>query len=108
LRQAVGTARFVDNGGLNRWQEAKAQGLTEYGVRARKQEFNGLKAALFPWVYEVSKRVCESAFANLGKALKNYFDSKKGHEKVQRLDSPVSSRSVRQSNRSAWSMTASR
>lgn len=78
FRKSAGTARFVYNWGLNRWKEAKAQGLAEYGVMALKKEFNGIKEEQFPWVYEVGKSACEYAFMNLGKALKNYFDSKKG------------------------------
>ena len=88
FRKSVGTARFVYNWGLNRWKEAKAQGLTEYGVMALKKEFNGLKEEQFPWVYEVTKSVCESAFTNLGKALKNYFDSKKGARKGAKVGFP--------------------
>lgn len=84
FRKAVGTARFVFNWGLNRWKEAKAQGVKAYGVMALKKEFNGLKAERFPWVYDVTKSVCESALMNLGKALKNYFDSKRGKRKGEK------------------------
>lgn len=78
FKKAVGTSRFVYNWGLARWKAAKAEGRKEYGVMALKKEFNGLKEVQFPWVYDVTKSVCEAAFVNLGKALKNYYDSKQG------------------------------
>ena len=89
FKKSVGTARFVYNWGLNAWKEHKALNPTEpFGVMALKKEFNGLKEERFPWVYEVTKSVCESAFANLGKALKNYFDSKKGSRKGAKVGFP--------------------
>lgn len=88
FRKSAGTARFVYNWGLNRWKEAKAQGLSEYGVMAIKKEFNGLKEEQYPWVYEVGKGACEYAFMNLGKALKNYFDSKSGKRKGNKVGFP--------------------
>jgi len=88
FRKAAGTKRFVYNWALTRWQWAKGQGLNEYGMMAAKKDFNGLKGELFPWVYEVAKDVAEGAFADLGKALKNYFDSKKGKRKGTKMGFP--------------------
>ncbi|MFN8487191.1 MAG: RNA-guided endonuclease TnpB family protein [Caldilineaceae bacterium] len=88
FKKAAGTARFVFNWGLARWKEAKAQGVKEYGVMALKKEFNGLKEEQFLWVYDVTKSVCEAAFVNLGKALKNYFDSKSGKRQGEKMGFP--------------------
>jgi putative transposase len=47
FRKAAGTKRFVYNWALTQWQQAKAQGRAEYGMRAAKKDFNALKAEQF-------------------------------------------------------------
>jgi putative transposase len=88
FRKAAGTKRFVYNWALDRWKWAKEQGQTMYGMMAAKKDFNALKGEQFPWVYEVAKDVAEGAFADLGKALKNYFDGKEGKRKGQKVGFP--------------------
>ncbi len=53
-----------------------------------KRQFNLFKAEQFPWIYEVAKDVAEGAFQDLGVALKNYFDSKSGKRKGQKVGFP--------------------
>lgn len=84
FRKAAGTKRFVYNWALDRWQWAKGQGLTEYGMMVIKKDFNALKGEQFPWVYDVAKDVAEGAFTDLG-ALKNYFDWQKGKRKGAKM-----------------------
>ncbi|MBI5033675.1 MAG: IS200/IS605 family element transposase accessory protein TnpB [Chloroflexi bacterium] len=80
FRRAVGTARFVYNWGLAAWKQCKAEHPGEpHGVMTLKKDFNAIKASQFPWVYDVAKDVAEGAFANLGSALANYYNSKNGH-----------------------------
>ncbi|MCE7985921.1 MAG: transposase [Caldilinea sp. CFX5] len=101
FRKATGTKRFVYNWALDRWQWAKSQGLTEYGLRVIKKDFNALKGEQFPWVYDVAKDVAEGAFTDLGAALKNYFDWQKGKRKGAKMGFPnyKSKKSKRQSFR---------
>ena len=86
--KCAGTSRFVFNYGLARWKEAKAQGLKKFGPMAIKKELNAIKEEKFPWMYEVSKTVVESALVNLGKALSNYFDSKAGKRQGEDVGFP--------------------
>ncbi len=89
FRKAAGTARFVYNWGLAEWKRHKAEHPGEdYGAMAIKKDFNALKAHQFPWVYEVAKDVAEGAFTNLAAALKNYFDSKSGKRKGDKVGFP--------------------
>src|SRR5688500_13186105 len=65
FRKACGTARFVFNWALARWQQHKAEAPDiPFGPLALKKEFNAIKGEQYPWVYDVTKSVCESAFAN--------------------------------------------
>lgn len=80
FRKAAGTARFVFNWALSQWQERRAAGES-VSVLALKAEFNRIKGAEFPWVYEVTKTVAEGAFKNLSTALSRFFqDRKKGKQ----------------------------
>lgn len=88
LRKAAGTKRFVYNWTLDRWKWAKSQGIAAYGMMAAKKEFNAIKGDQFPWVYEVAKDVAEGAFVDMGKALANYFDWKKGKRKGKKVGFP--------------------
>jgi len=89
FRKAAGTARFAYNWGLMAWKEHKAAHPGEaHGVLALKKDFNALKGAQFPWVYDVAKDVAEGAFANLAAALNNYFDSQKGKRKGKMVGFP--------------------
>jgi putative transposase len=89
FRKAAGTARFVYNWALAAWKRHKAEypGVA-HGPLALKKEFNAMKAEQFPWVYEVAKDVAEGAFTNLGIALKNYYDNKKGQRKGKKVGFP--------------------
>jgi putative transposase len=82
-------ARFVYNWGLAEWKRHKAAYPGEkHGVMAVKEDFNGLKSAQYPWVYEVAKDVAEGAFQNLGKALENYYSSKSGKRQGVKMGFP--------------------
>lgn len=102
FRNAVGVARFVFNWGLAEWKRRKAEYPgQQHGVMEIKKDFNALKAAQYPWVYEVAKDVAEGAFAHLTVALKNYFESKKGSRTGRKIGFPhfKSKKSNRQSFR---------
>jgi len=84
FRKAAGTKRFVYNQALELWQWGKQQGLPEFGVMEIKRQINLFKVEQFPWMYEVAKDVFEGAIADLGAALKNYFDGKAHPEGTRR------------------------
>jgi len=88
-KKTAGTARFTYNWGLAQWKTMHAvHPGVDYGVMAAKKDFNRLKPEQFPWVYDVAKDVAEGAFANLGVALKNYFNGQKGKRKGQKVGFP--------------------
>lgn len=85
--KAAGVSRFAFNWGLARWNELYAageKGITAYGLR---KEFNAIKRTEFPWVMEVTAWACDGAFADLGKAVKNFFDKYKAGT-LPKLDKP--------------------
>jgi len=55
---------------------------------ALKREFNAIKRVQFPWVFEVTKSVCEGAFTNLGNAFANYYNCKNGTRKGTAVSYP--------------------
>ena len=72
LKKSCGVARFAYNWGLAEWERQYENGGKPNHLKLKKQ-FNGIKQVEFPFVYEVSKCCSETAFANLGKAYKNFF-----------------------------------
>jgi putative transposase len=88
LKKACGTARFAFNWGLSRWKEAKEQRIENYGPMAIKKEFNTIKRELFPWTLEVTKNATEDGFRRLSNALSNYFNSKNGQRKGEKVGFP--------------------
>ncbi len=99
FRRAAGIKRFVYNWGLARWKKMKAQGVAAYGMMAAKKDFNAIKRTAYPWVLDVAKDVAEGAFADLGSALKHYFDWKHGKRTGQKVGFPTfkSKKNTRQS-----------
>ena len=82
FNQASGVKRFVYNWGLEVWKKAHSEPGSVFGVMTIKKEFNLIKEQQYPWIYNVAKDVAEGAFQDLGTALKNYFDFKKGKRKA--------------------------
>ncbi len=70
--RAAGTARFVWNWGLARWNELYAAGSKPNGSTLKK-EFNALYHDLFPWVVEVHRDCHSQPFADLQAAFGNFF-----------------------------------
>ncbi len=89
FHKAAGIKRFVYNWGLARWKDMKSRGVAAYGVMAAKKDFNAIKRTAYPWVMDVAKDVAEGAFADLGAALKNYFDWKNGHRTGRKVGFPT-------------------
>lgn len=72
LKKSCGVARFAYNWGLAEWKNLYKNGEKPNYLNLKKQ-FNSVKKQDFPFVCEVSKCCAETAFANLGKAYKNFF-----------------------------------
>jgi putative transposase len=75
--KACGTARFVYNWGIKRYQEEYAAGRKTPTAISLHKELNALKKTDFPWMYEVSKCAPQEALRNLEKAFKNFFNNVK-------------------------------
>lgn len=73
LKKSCGVARFAYNWGLAEWQNQYKNGEKPNHLSLKKQ-FNSVKKQEFPFVCEVSKCCAETAFVNLGRAYKNFFD----------------------------------
>ena len=83
LKKSCGVARFAYNWGLAEWERQYKNGGKPNHLKLKKQ-FNGIKQVEFPFVYEVSKCCSETAFANLGKAYKNFFDRRAKYPKFKK------------------------
>ena len=83
LNKSCGVARFAYNWGLAEWQKRYENGEKPNHLKLKKQ-FNGIKQVEFPFVYEVSKCCTETAFANLGKAYKNFFTKRTKYPKFKK------------------------
>lgn len=88
FRKAAGTKRFVYNQALDLWNWGKKVGIPDFGLMEVKRQFNMFKEEQYPWMYEVAKDVFEGAIADLGVALKNYFDYKLGKRKGGKVGFP--------------------
>lgn len=88
FRQACGVARFSYNWGLGRIKDALNAGQKPLSAVALKKEFNAIKRQEFPWTYDVTKCAVETGFQNLGKALDNFWSSKKGQRSGKRVGFP--------------------
>lgn len=83
LKKSCGVARFAYNWGLAEWQNQYKNGEKPNYLKLKKQ-FNGIKRADFPFTCEVSKCCTETAFANLGKAFKNFFTKRTKYPKFKK------------------------
>ncbi len=89
FRQAAGTARFCYNWGLQAIKAALDQGVAVPTHRALRDAFKRIRAAEYPWTFNVGKSAVEGAFVNLGRAIKNFLDSHSGRRKGKRVGFPT-------------------
>ena len=89
FRQAAGTARFCYNWGLRVIKDALDQGLRVPTQRALRDAFKQLRAAEYPWTFQVGKSAIDGAFVNLGRAIKNFLDSRNGRRKGKKIGFPA-------------------
>ena len=73
--RACGTARFAWNWALSEWRKQYAAGGKPSEMSLRRQ-FNAIKRAQYPWVYDVSKCVVQEAIIDLGTAFRAFFEKR--------------------------------
>ncbi len=79
--RAAGTARFPFNWAVAEWKRQYEAGGKPSALALRTQ-FNAIKKAQFPWVYEVTKCAVEGAFMDVATAFKNFFEALKAGRKM--------------------------
>ncbi|WP_254567521.1 transposase [Oscillatoria sp. HE19RPO] len=93
IAKHAGYSRFVFNWGLHLWMSAYEEGLNP-NVNSIKKVFTNYVKPQYPWMSELSSRVYQYAFINLGDAFKRFFKGissypkfkKKGHHDSFTLD----------------------
>ena len=75
FKRACGTARFVWNWALERWNAEYADGKKPNGM-ATKKAFHALYKTEYPWVSEVHRDCHSQPFANLQTAFRRFFKGK--------------------------------
>jgi putative transposase len=89
FRQAAGTARFCYNWGLRVIKDALEQGVAVPTHRALRDAFKQIRAVKYPWTFTVGKSAIDGAFVNLGRAVKNFLDSRSGRRKGKKVGFPA-------------------
>lgn len=82
FRKCVGTARFAYNYALTQWREQYKAGEKPSDGKLCK-ELNAIKREMYPWMYEVPKRVPQQAIMNLGEAFSRFFTKKNKYPKFK-------------------------
>lgn len=85
MAKHAGYARFVFNWGLRLWSEAYKQGLKP-SVKTLKQLFTNHVKPQYPWMSELSSKVYQYAFINLGDAFKRFFKKLGGYPKFKKKE----------------------
>lgn len=89
MRKHVGAARWAYNWGIERIQQAAANGEKWPSAVDLHREVNKLKGtAALPWGYEVSKCAFQESLRNLQSAIDNLRASKSGKRKGARMGFP--------------------
>ena len=86
--RAAGCARFAYNWALEEWTRQYRAGGKPNANKLKKQ-FNKIKGDLFPWIYDSPKDANQEAFADIGTAFKNFFESLSGKRKGPKIGYPV-------------------
>jgi putative transposase len=84
FRQAAGNARFAWNWAVAILRQARKEQTTLPLVGDLKTQFNRIKRDEFPFIMRTTKCAPEGAFANLNRALRNYFDDIKKRKNGKR------------------------
>lgn len=88
LVRAAGVSRFTFNWALAEWNRQYRAGEKPSAAKLKKQ-FNSIKGEQYPWIYESPRDANSQAFADLGQAFSNFFDSRRGRRKGPRIAHPT-------------------
>jgi putative transposase len=83
MAKHAGYARFVFNWGLRLWSQAYKEGLKP-SVQVLKKVFTNYVKPQFTWMSELSSKVYQYAFINLGDAFKRFFKKLGGYPKFKK------------------------
>jgi putative transposase len=83
FKKACGISRFSWNWALGQWNLQYASGLRPSGMSLKKQ-FNAIKQAEYPWIYEVTKYACQQPFLDLQEAFTRFFKKEAGRPKFKK------------------------
>jgi putative transposase len=83
MAKHAGYARFVFNWGLRLWNEAYKVGLKP-SVKTFKKVFTNHVKPQFAWMSQLSSKVYQYAFINLGDAFKRFFNKLGGYPKFKK------------------------
>ena len=83
FRQACGIARFTWNWALAEWRRRYELGERPSGLSLKK-DFNAIKAAAFPWIYDVTKYACQQPFIFLQSAFTKFFKKQAGYPRFKK------------------------
>jgi putative transposase len=87
--RAAGTARFAWNWALAEWSKQYKTGGKPSEMLLRRQ-FNGIKRAEYPWVYDVTKAAVQEAIIDLGTAFRAFFEKRGRYPRFKRKDGRAS------------------
>jgi putative transposase len=87
MQRAAGVSRFTYNWGLAEWTRQHKAGGQPTAAKLKKQ-FNAIKGAKFPWVYESPRDANSQAFVDLNQAFKNFFASRNGKRQGPKIRYP--------------------
>src|SRR5215467_886305 len=81
--RAAGVARFVWNWALAEWNRQYTAGEKPTALKLKKQ-FNAIKRAQFPWIWDVTKNASDQPFFDLGNAFAAFFEGRAKRPKFKR------------------------
>ncbi|MDT9191233.1 MAG: transposase, partial [Limnospira sp. PMC 894.15] len=83
MAKHAGYARFVFNWGLHLWRSAYEEGLKP-NINSIKKVFTNYVKPQYPWMSELSSKVDQYAFINLGDAFKRFFKGISSYPKFKK------------------------
>lgn len=87
LARACGVHRFTYNWCLAEWIDQYEMGKKPTASDIKRQ-FNAIKEERWPWIMESPRDANSEAFADLGRAFSNFFESRKGTRKGKKIGFP--------------------
>ena len=81
--RAGGTARWVWNGALARWN-AEYEAGAKPKASDLKRRFNRVKYQQFPWLTNIHRDAHAQPFADLSQAFRNFFEGRARHPRFKK------------------------